>query len=83
LKLRALQKQGFFHFYFILNLKILNYSKIEGDCMSYEILTPKGLFEVIQSLSYGDMLIASILTLILLVVGFKVLYDIADREGFI
>ena len=51
--------------------------------MSYEILTPKGLFEVIQSLSYGDMLIASILTIILLVVGFKVLYDIADREGFI
>jgi hypothetical protein len=51
--------------------------------MSYKIFTPDGFFEVLQQLTYGDMLIAGILVLILAVLGFKVLYDIADREGFL
>jgi len=53
------------------------------DVMNYEINTPHGLFEVIQSLSYGDMIIAGVLVVIAVIVGFKTLYDIADREGFI
>lgn len=55
----------------------------EGILMGYKILTPHGFFEVLQQLSYGDMIIAGILVIILVVVGFKVVYDIADREGFI
>lgn len=51
--------------------------------MSYKVFTPAGLFEVIQQLSYGDMIIAGILVIILVVLLFKVLYDIADREGFL
>ncbi|ADI02572.1 MAG TPA: hypothetical protein GXX39_02345 [Syntrophothermus lipocalidus] len=51
--------------------------------MSYRVFTPEGFFEVLQQLTYGDMLIAGILVIILAVIVFKVLYDIADREGFI
>ena len=51
--------------------------------MIYRVFTPEGFFEVLQQLTYGDMIIAGILIIILAVVGFKVLYDIADREGFI
>lgn len=51
--------------------------------MKYQVPTPHGVFEVIQSLSYGDMIIAGILIVIAVIVGFKVLYDIADREGYI
>ncbi|NLI74762.1 MAG: hypothetical protein GX369_08380 [Euryarchaeota archaeon] len=51
--------------------------------MGYEVLTPHGVFEVIQSLSYGDMIISGILVVIAVIAGFKTLYDIADREGFI
>lgn len=49
----------------------------------YIVTTPHGLFEVLQRLSYGEMLIAGILVVIAVVIGFKALYDIADREGFI
>jgi hypothetical protein len=49
----------------------------------YIVTTPHGVFEVLQSLSYGDMIIAGILVLILAVLGFKTLYEIADREGYI
>lgn len=51
--------------------------------MGYKIFTPHGFFEVLQQLSYGDMIIAGILVIILVVLGIKVVYDIADREGFI
>lgn len=51
--------------------------------MSYRVLTPEGFFDVLQQLTYGDMIIAGILVIILVVIGFKVIYDIADREGFI
>lgn len=51
--------------------------------MKYQVPTPHGVFEVIQSLSYGDMIIAGILIVIAVIVGFKTLYDIADREGYI
>lgn len=51
--------------------------------MNYEVITPHGIFEIIQSLSYGDMIIAGILVIIAVILGFKTLYDIADREGFI
>lgn len=51
--------------------------------MSHEISTPHGIFEVIQSLTYGEMIISGILVIIAVVVSFKTLYDIADREGFI
>lgn len=51
--------------------------------MNYEVITPHGLFEIIQSLSYGEMLISGILVVIAVILGFKTLYDIADREGFI
>lgn len=51
--------------------------------MSYQILTPHGIFEVIQSLSYGEMIISGILVIIATILGFKTLYDVADREGFI
>ncbi|NLV16055.1 MAG: hypothetical protein GXY50_02425 [Syntrophomonadaceae bacterium] len=51
--------------------------------MIYRVFTPEGFFEVIQHLTYGDMIIASILIIILAVIVFKVIYDIADREGFI
>lgn len=51
--------------------------------MNYQVQTPHGVFEVIQSLSYGEMLIAGILVVIAVLVGIKILYDIADREGFI
>ncbi|OLN29929.1 hypothetical protein [Desulfosporosinus metallidurans] len=51
--------------------------------MNYQIQTPHGFFEVIQSLSYGDMIIAGILTVIAVLVGIKVIYDVADREGYI
>lgn len=51
--------------------------------MGYKVFTPHGFFEVLQQLSYGDMIIAGILAIILVVLGFKVIYDIADREGFI
>lgn len=51
--------------------------------MEYLVQTPHGLFKVLQELTYGDMIIGGLLTLILAVVGFKVIYDIADREGFI
>lgn len=51
--------------------------------MSYQILTPHGIFEIIQSLSYGEMIISGILVIIATILGFKTLYDIADREGYI
>lgn len=51
--------------------------------MKYQVPTPHGFFEVIQSLSYGDMLIAGILVVIAAILVFKTLYDIAEREGFI
>jgi len=51
--------------------------------MSYQILTPHGIFEVMQSLSYGEMIISGILVIIATILGFKTLYDVADREGFI
>ncbi len=51
--------------------------------MSYRVFTPDGFFEVIQKLTYGDMIIAGLLVIILVVVLLKALYDIADREGFI
>ncbi|MGI6550157.1 MAG: hypothetical protein ACOX4Q_09030 [Syntrophomonadales bacterium] len=51
--------------------------------MIYRVFTPEGFFEVLQQLTYGDMIIAGILIIILAVVTFKVIYDIADREGFI
>lgn len=56
---------------------------IRGEEMNYRVFTPEGFFEVIQQLTYGDMIIASILIIILAVIAFKVIYDIADREGFI
>ncbi|NSW84437.1 MAG: hypothetical protein HPY90_14475 [Syntrophothermus sp.] len=49
--------------------------------MSYRVFTPEGIFEVLQQLSYGDMLSAGILTIIVAVIVFKVLSEIADREG--
>lgn len=51
--------------------------------MKYDISTPYGVFEVLQQLTYGEMIIGGILTVILVVVTFKAVYDIADREGFI
>jgi len=51
--------------------------------MGYQVSTPHGFFEVIQSLSYGEMIIAGILVIIVTILGFKTLYDIADREGYI
>jgi len=51
--------------------------------MGYQVSTPHGIFEIIQSLTYGEMIIAGVLVIIAVVIGFKTLYDIADREGFI
>jgi len=51
--------------------------------VKYTVPTPHGVFEVLQSLSCGDMIIAGILTVIAVIIGLKVLYDIADREGYI
>jgi hypothetical protein len=51
--------------------------------MKYQVPTPHGVFEVLQSLSYGDMIIAGILVVIAVILAFKTLYDIADREGYI
>lgn len=51
--------------------------------LKYSVSTAHGIFDVLQSLSYGDMIIAGLLVLILCVLGFKALYDIADREGYI
>lgn len=51
--------------------------------MKYDVTTPHGVFEVLQSLTYGEMIIAGILVVILAVCGFKVIYDIASREGYI
>lgn len=51
--------------------------------MSYQVFTPHGIFEIIQSLSYGEMIISGILVIIATILGFKTLYDIADREGYI
>jgi hypothetical protein len=51
--------------------------------MNYQVQTPHGVFEVIQSLSYGDMIIAGILVIIAVLIAIKVIYDIADREGYI
>lgn len=50
--------------------------------MNYQVNTPHGLFEVIQSLSYGEMIIAGILVIIATILGFKTIYDIAEREGY-
>jgi len=55
----------------------------QGDNMNYQVQTPHGVFEVIQSLSYGDMIIAGILVIIAVLIAIKVIYDIADREGYI
>ena len=51
--------------------------------MEYIINTSHGIFKVLQQLTYGDMIISILLLAILAVVGFKVIYDIADKEGFI
>ena len=51
--------------------------------MEYQINTGHGFFSVLQRLTYGEMLIAGLLTIILVVIVFKILYDVADREGFI
>lgn len=51
--------------------------------MKYDVTTPHGIFEIIQSLTYGEMIIAGILVIIAVIIGFKTLYEIADREGFI
>jgi len=56
---------------------------VRGEEMIYRVFTPEGFFEVLQQLTYGDMIIAGILIIILAVITFKVIYDIADREGFI
>lgn len=51
--------------------------------MDYIVKTSHGIFKVIQQLTYGDMIIAVILVGIFAVLAFKVIYDIADREGYI
>lgn len=51
--------------------------------MSYTITTPHGIFQVLQNLSYGDMIIAGLLVAIAVILLFKVLYDVLDREGYI
>lgn len=51
--------------------------------MEYLVNTANGAFKVLQQLSYGDMIIAGLLVIIAVILGCKVVYDIADREGFI
>ncbi|SHK92339.1 hypothetical protein [Desulforamulus aeronauticus] len=51
--------------------------------MEYKVETLHGIFLVIQSMSYGEMLIAGILVVIATILGFKTIYEIADKEGYI
>lgn len=51
--------------------------------MEYLVKTSHGIFKVLQQLTYGDLIIGSILLGIFAILAFKVLYDIADREGLI
>lgn len=65
-------------------ISLLFFMMVLGDeYMKYQVQTPHGIFEVFQSLTYGEMLIAGILVVIAVILGFKVLYDVLDREGFI
>jgi len=51
--------------------------------MNYQVQTSHGFFEVYQSLTYGDMILMGILVVIAVLVGIKIIYDIADREGYL
>ena len=50
--------------------------------LKYEVLTPHGVFEIIQSLSYGEMIIAILLMVLIIVTGMKFLWEVATREGW-
>lgn len=51
--------------------------------MSIEILTPSGIFEIIQNATFGELLIGILLTVILAVNVLYFIWRVACREGWI
>lgn len=51
--------------------------------MWYEVFTPHGVFRIIQQLTYGELLIAMLLVVLIVLVGIKLLLDVAYREGWL
>lgn len=49
----------------------------------YDVTTPHGIFRVLQSLTYGELLIAILLVVLITVVGVKFIWEIACREGWL
>jgi len=49
---------------------------------SYEIITPHGVFQVIQSLTYGEMIISTLIIIMIVITGLRFLWEVAVREGW-
>jgi len=52
------------------------------DMPSYEIITPHGVFQVIQSLTYGEMIISTLIIILIVITGLRFLWEVAVREGW-
>jgi len=49
---------------------------------NYDVLTPHGIFKVLQSFTYGEMVISILLIILIVITGLKFLWEIAIREGW-
>jgi hypothetical protein len=54
-----------------------------GMVNGYDVTTPHGIFRVLQSLTYGELLIAILLVVLITVVGVKFIWEVACREGWL
>jgi predicted permease len=48
-----------------------------------EIITPSGIFKILQNASYGELLIAILLVIILVVFVMYFIWRVACREGWL
>lgn len=51
--------------------------------MSIEVVTPSGIFEIIQNATFGELLIGILLTALLVVNILYFIWRVACREGWI
>ncbi|MDI3477850.1 MAG: hypothetical protein PWQ59_1375 [Thermoanaerobacterium sp.] len=51
--------------------------------MKFSVITPNGIFEILQNASYGELLISILLVILIVLVGLKFLWEVACREGWL
>lgn len=49
---------------------------------SYEVLTPHGIFTVLQRLTYGEMLLSILVLVLIAITGLKLVWQVGTREGW-